>query len=549
MSRREAWLSAGAVFVLALAVRAVIASAIPYPVPEDTAYYVGVARNLVEGHGLVSDALWSYQTPPLTVPRAAFEIWLPLPTFIAALPMALFGPTFRAAQAGAVIIGAIVPVLAWRLAANVAGERGLPRGRARVLALGTGFVACVYGPLAVHGALPDSTMPFAALALAACTLMPRLLRDQSPVRSADPRLVGLGILLGLAALARNEAVWLAVTWAALAWWTSPRSLDRRARIRLVAVPAAAALACYAPWMVRDWLTFGSPLPGQALANALSVSGFDIFAWQDRPTLARYLAQGPAWLLGARVDGLQHNLLDVLLVPAIPAGPIGLAALWWQGRSRAIRPLLVLSVTTFAATTLAFPVSSEWGTFLHAAGPVHVLLLISCLLFLDASIARIGTWRGWTNPVAWLGPALVVATAVPVLAISMGSISGVGVSVRDRYEALDEQLRAAGIDPSAESPLIVDFPIWAAWSLRVPTLGLPDEDPSSVADLAHRFGAGLLVITGADHGRWPGVIGDGGPGAGCFAPLDLPGSATASPAGASSAGGPLADTGVYRILCR
>ena len=36
------------------------------------------ARNLLEGRGLVSDALWSFQTPPLVFPRPAFEVWLPL---------------------------------------------------------------------------------------------------------------------------------------------------------------------------------------------------------------------------------------------------------------------------------------------------------------------------------------------------------------------------------------------------------------------------------------------------------------------------------------
>ena len=68
MTRREAWLSAGILFVLALVVRALVASTIPFPTPEDTAYYVGVARNLVDGHGLVSNAIWSYGTPPLAVP-------------------------------------------------------------------------------------------------------------------------------------------------------------------------------------------------------------------------------------------------------------------------------------------------------------------------------------------------------------------------------------------------------------------------------------------------------------------------------------------------
>src|SRR6187551_4100752 len=98
MTRREAWLTALAIFGVALVARAVVASQIVFPKPEDTAYYVGVARNMLEGRGLVSDALWSYQTPPLVFPRPAFEVWLPLPTFLAAIPMGVVGATFAASQ-------------------------------------------------------------------------------------------------------------------------------------------------------------------------------------------------------------------------------------------------------------------------------------------------------------------------------------------------------------------------------------------------------------------------------------------------------------------
>ena len=205
MTRREAALTAAAIFVLAFPVRIVVAAQIVFPKPEDTAYYVGVARNLVEGRGLVSDALWSYQTPPLAFPREAFEVWLPLPSFLAAIPMAILGTTFAAAQWSAVVAGAIVPVLAWRLAADVATERGLPPGRARTLAIGTGLTTAVYLPLLLHSALPDSTMPFTVLALGACLLMARLALDPRGGRLADPRVIGLGLLIGLAGLTRNEA--------------------------------------------------------------------------------------------------------------------------------------------------------------------------------------------------------------------------------------------------------------------------------------------------------------------------------------------------------
>ena len=558
MSRREAWLSAWAVFVAALAVRALAALQIPYPVPEDTAYYVAVARNLLEGHGLVSDALWSYQTPPLVVPRAAFEVWMPLATFLDAVPMALLGATFRAAQVSAVLVGAMVPVLAWRLAADVAVERGLPSGRARTLALGTGLVAAAYGPLVVHGALPDSTMPFTVLALAACLLMTRILREPRAGAIRDPRLLGLGGVLGLAALARSEALWVALTWAILAWFGARGAsgrLDRGTRLRLIAVPAVVSIAIYLPWMLRDWLAFGSPLPGQALANALSVSGFDIFAWQDRPTLARYLAQGLGGLVGARVTGFNHNLFDVLLIPAIPAGPIGLVALPWQGRSGALRPLLLLSVITFAATTLFFPVSTTWGTFLHASGPVQVLLLVACLLALDGLLVRIGRLRGWTRPVAWLGPVLVAALAIPVLTISVGSIAGVGYEAEARYAALGARLTSAGIPPASAAPIIADHPIWIAWSLGVPTLGLPDESPASVLDLARHFDAHVLVVSGT-AGVWPGVLAAGGADAACFVPIDLGAgraallatSGVSAPSDSAGTSDPLAGTHAYRIAC-
>ncbi len=189
MTRREAVVSALIVFVIALAVRIVFAGQVVFPKPEDAAYYVDVARNVVQGRGLVSDAIWSFQTPPLEFPRAAFEVWLPLPTLLAAIPMVVLGATFAAAQVASVVVGALVPVLAWRLAADVAGERHLPTGRARTLAIGTGLTTAVYLPLVLHSALPDSTMPFTVLVLTACLLMSRIARDPRGGRLLDPRLI------------------------------------------------------------------------------------------------------------------------------------------------------------------------------------------------------------------------------------------------------------------------------------------------------------------------------------------------------------------------
>ena len=540
MTRTELILTAVGLFIVSLVIRIAAASLVVFPIPEDTAYYVSVSKHLVEGRGLVADAIWSYQTPPLVFPRPAFEVWLPLPSYLAALPMLIAGTTFPAAQVMPIVVGSLVPVLAWRIAADVAEELRLPIGRARTLAVGTGLTCAAYLPLLLHSTLPDSTMLFAALALGACLLMTRLARAHAPIRSRDPRLIGLGVLIGLAALTRNEALWLGLAWAALAWTAASTTV--RDRIRVIAVPAVVAGLIFAPWALRDWQVFGNPLPGQALANALSVTGFDIFAWQDPPTISRYLAVGPARLLEMRAEGLGHNLFSVLLVPGAPLSLVGLVALPLVVRLRSLRALVLVGGITFLVTSLVFPVSTTWGTFLHAAGPVHVLLVIAALVGLDRLIAAVGRRRGWTNPVAWLAPALTVSGAVLFTGVLFPSFGGNSRSFETRFVALDRQMTAAGMPLTSIGPVITDFPIWLAEATGAQSLALPAESPASVADLAARFGAKTLIVTGTEHGTWPEAVDAGAPGSNCFTlvPIGTP----ADPEEARA----LADTRVYRISC-
>jgi hypothetical protein len=589
VNRREALLSGGLVFAVALVVRAWIATQIAFPRPEDVAYYVGVARNLVEGRGLTTDAIWSFQTPPLSFPRAAFEVWLPLPTFLAAIPMALFGTTFAAAQVSSVVVGSIVPVLAWRLGADVAESRSMPVGRARTLALGAGLTSAVYLPLVLASAEPDSTVPFAVLVLIAILLINRLSRRVSLARMREDGVrafvdrtsrdlegrsrvrVSLGVVLALAALTRNEAIWLGLT-VAIVEWSNVRQVFSRLSDRVGAwginvIPIAfVAILTFSPWAFRDWVTFGSPLPGQALTNALSLDGRDIFAWQDQPTLARYLGAGLGTLLQLRWDGFVHNVVTVLLLLGVPlsiVGLVGLPGAWRAPRQLAdaappstpvanpLRPLVIFSVITFLVATLVFPVSTTWGTFLHAAGAIHVLLVISALLVLDRLIVWVGRRRGWTNPVAWLGPTFAIAGCLLFSAVLLPAEGSASRDTADRYAAIAYAFSpagaaaagGAGVDLSSEpGPVITDSPIWFAEATRHHAIALPNESPTSVLDLARSFNppARFLVVSADNTSRWPAVILTGAPDADCFVPLTLPDD-PAHP-------GALEDVLAFRIRC-
>jgi hypothetical protein len=543
MSMRDAWGSAVVVFLVALAVRVAAARLVVFPTPEDTAYYFGVARNLVEGRGLITDALWSYQTPPLVVPRPAFEVWLPLPTLLMAVPMKLLGATFAASQLLPILAGALVPVLTWRLGADVALERGLPPGRRRVLALGAGLTAAVYLPAVLHSTLPDSTALFTVLALGACLLMARLAWEPGGARLRDPRLLMLGVLFGLAALTRNEVAWLALAWILVVLGAVEEGTTAGERFRLIAIPAVIGLAIFSPWAVRDLIVFGSPLPGQAINNAFYLSGFDIFAFRDPPTLSRYLAIGPLNLLQQRVDGVAHNLFSVLLLLGAPVSAIGFVALPWTGRAMALRPLVVFSALAFLITSLVFPVVTTWGTFLHAAGPVHVLLLVSCLLALDALIVRVGRRRGWTNPVAWLGPTLSVAAAVLFTVFAMPGYGAQSQGVERRFAVLGEQMTAAGLAPQSIGPVVTDYPIWWAESERSPALALPNEPPGSVISLTLTFPGTHYLVMGPDtRGRWPAILESDPLAQECFKKIDLPVPASAADREA------LGDTKVWKVGC-
>jgi hypothetical protein len=559
VSRREAVASAVVVFAAALLVRVYAASLVVFPKPEDTAYYVDVARNVLAGRGLVSDSLWSFGTQPLVVPREAFEVWLPMPTLAALVPMALLGATFAAAQASSVVIGALVPVLAWRLAADVATERALPPGRARTLAVGTGITAAVSLPLILHSTLPDSTMPFAVLTLGACLLIARIRRagdaaaddpdsgpgpartDRRPPARPLALLVGLGAVLGAAALTRNEAAWLALAWV---WFAIRLPVAPRERIALVAIPAVVALAIFAPWMVRDWLVFGSPLPGQALTNALSIAGPDIFAWSDPPTVSRYLAVGVGRLVEMRAVAIEHNLFEVLLFPGAPLSVLGLLTLPWILRLRSLQPLTLASAVIFVVTSLLFPVATTWGTFLHAAGAVHVLLVIAALLALDRLIVWVGARRGWTRPVAWLAPALTISGAALFTAVLLPTFGGGSVATARMFEVLDRELATAGVGPESglhSEPMITDAPIWLPYVAGGTALALPHEPAASVLDLARHFLARTVIVVDPAH-PFPTALASGGPEAACFVPVTL--RRPADPTDARA----IAGVRVYRIVC-
>jgi hypothetical protein len=175
----------------------------------------------------------------------------------------------------------------------------------------------------------------------------------------------------------------------------------------------------------------------------------------------------------------------------------------------------------------------------------VLLVISGLLVLDAGIAALGRRLGWTKPIAWLGPAFGIFTCALFSIVLLGSFGSGSRTTAALYEELATRMAAAGhpLDASA-GPVITNFPIWMAETMRIPALALPDEPPRDVLSLANdaRFKAKLLVLLDADSLHWPADLDAGVDGASCFRELDL-GTDTST-----AALDPLGDARAFEIVC-
>jgi hypothetical protein len=512
VNRGRPWLVPASLFLVALLVRLVAIAWVPFPPTEGSLYYLDVARNLVQGHGLTTDVLWSYANPPLTLPRPAFDLWLPLASLVAAVPMLIGGTAHQVGQLGGVLLGACLAPLTWAVAREAAAIDGLDSRRSGAAAMTAGLLAAVLGPFLVATVAPDSTVPFAVLGTLDALLVSRLLRG-STTDGRRPWLAGiiLGICLGLTYLARQEVIWIGLTLVILAVPTI-RSVapGGRARhtLRLLGPVVAGGLLLVVPWLVRQQLTFGGGATSQALENMFLLRNEQIFTVHDRPTLGAWLAQGVGAIAIAPVRAAGTQLIDTLLVGAFPVGLVGILSVIGLRRRPSLRhpsALVVLLLgggITFLATALLFPVATLWGTFAHSSGPLLVGLIVTTVLGVDALMTRISIARHWEHINVIVGPVALLALAVPIALVQLASVADTAGTFERRLEAVRVALDVTG-EP-AGTPVMSDHPMSLSWVLDRPVMVVPDDPPGTLVELARDTGATTLIIFD-DRVRYPATL--------------------------------------------
>lgn len=506
-------------YAFALIVRLVAAVEMPFPTTEPSAYYVDVAQNLVAGHGLVSDAVWSYATAPLEVPKPAFTLWLPMSTFVSAAAMTVVGDSFWAAQLGHSLLGALVAPLAWAIGREAANAQGLDSRRGRAVAISAGLLAAVLSPLVLGSVVPDSYTPFAVFTLASALFVPRVIGARDGHDDVMPPSIvaglGLGLAMGLAYLSRQEVVWMGLTvllmqGMVLSW--RPTGARLREAVQRLWPVLVGGLLVVVPWMVRNLVDLGTPMSGQAIDNMFLVDNDDIFAFGQPPDVASYLAQGAYEVVRNPFEAIYDGLVDVLVMPAFPVGLVGLVTIVAMRRApflrrpTALMAVLLSGLLIFVTTALLFPVATLAGTFGHASGALLVGLAVVASVGADALLARISAAREWDRPNVIIGPITLVSMALLMTGFQVALF---GTQSRDRQAqivAVASSLEDVAAERGVELPatIITDHPMWLADATGGYAIALPDEEVASVQELAELFDAPWVVVID-ERGRYPEAL--------------------------------------------
>jgi len=505
-NRAVLWRDILALTAIALIVRAAAAWLIPSPPHVDAAYTTMVAEQLASGQGFSAPALWSFLevggrlpgNPVLPVPSNAH--WMPLPAVVAAVPMTVFGPDWRAGQVAMVMLSSLLVPMTY-----VAGHVGWSSRRISILGA---ILALAAGPLLLMYPLVESFAVFGVLGGTAILASIRAVDAQRP----GPWLVVAGVAAGLAALTRVDGALLALAPAAA--WVARRPFSgtaSRTPSHAVLWGGASALAfllVVAPWLLRNLEVFGTPFPSPG-SRMLWIRDYnEHLSISLELTLDRYLAWGLpaiAWskvIALGEVAGRGLGLLGGIFGISFVAGLLSCR------RNRRLAPFTVYFTVMLLAMVLLFTEHAPKGAFLHTAPawlPIAFPMAIAGIAPLANTIGR--GWPFLRRPATHRFVEVVgVAGAVVLAGAGAASLSDQWTTRAERHAAAAEFLQRTA---SADDVLLAADPssLYLLTGLR--GVAMPFDPFSVLAQVIDAYDIDWVVVTlGPDETRDPLGLWDG-----------------------------------------
>lgn len=502
-----------ALYLLALAVRAVLVALFPDPAYPDSYYYADVARAIAAGNGLNVDFVWIFAEvgnrlpDPAVLPIPSNAHWLPLASFIQAPFVSLLGPTAFANALPGVLLGSLVAPLTFFIARD-AGARPL-------VSVAAGVLSAIPGAATAFLVQPENFAILHPLVAACLWLTARGLKG-------DGRSFALaGLLAGLATLARNDGillggaiglVWLADRLRALRARRGSHSwtrVDDRPPISFLAGVGAFVLfmVVMGPWWARQLAVFGSISPTSSTGVALWIQ--DISQWNSitaDTSFQAFMAQGWPAIIASRLQGLFDATGNfVVMIASVVLLPFLLVGALARRHSKDFGPWFVYTFIAFAGATFLYPLHVPGGAFIHTAiglAPHAAILSVEGILVVVSLVAgRRSAWREGTaaSVFVWGVVAVVVASAV---IFTRSLHAGWDVSRQPRI-TLAAELSRMGV-PKDDRIMSIDAGGLKYWTGH-PGVVSPDDPIEVIESVARAYSIRWVVIERGDAARALGPV--------------------------------------------
>jgi hypothetical protein len=354
-------------------------------IPDDTYYTLTIARSLAHGHGPTVDG------HTLTSGFQALLGFLMVPVFwVTDSP----DTALRLDLALLVVVDTLtIVVVAW-VAYRFAG---------RVAAVAAAALWAI-SPVAVSMALGGLETSLAILFEIGLVAVWMWANDRRTVdwdtvdRGTTRRWIVVGVVAGLAVLARIDTLLLVALLGGVQLWRGPR--------RPLIPGAIAGAVVLAPWWIWCTVTFGTPIPTSGSA-AHDIAPLRPFAREGLAQVAGAVVGGPFDVWRSLRDRLNdHPVVGILVFWALVLGLV-FVAVWWA-RRRVLPQLAVATLPAFAAGLLVF--YAWFGVGWYFTRYLAPVALVAALM-IAVGVARVWRERGkWRVP-AFAATAIVLAIGV------------------------------------------------------------------------------------------------------------------------------------------
>lgn len=467
--------------LFALALRLAALALVDFPGVADPNHYYNLGVRLAEGQGYTINYIWQYNDAYAQVTHPD-DYWMPLTAWITAASMRVFGVGVHQALIPFILLGTLLPVVAYA----AAGQLGVGRG-GRLFAAAA---AAALPELVLNSVRTDTTIPNALLTGAALILLVRGLRSATERPTAAwLAFAGSGAAAGLAYLTRSDSALILPMLVVVVILRA--GLRQRVPRSIWLIPLIAVVLAI-PWSLRN-LSLNGTISTPTTANMFFLTDYRDHYVYDRALGLDHLleTQTPAQIIGKRLFEIAASLklmittLDVVL----PVAVIGGAALILLARDRekllTAAPALILLLGFFVFYTILAPYKSQGGSFKKAYLSLIPLLLPMGAYAFERAISDVRLRTG----AMVLTVLLAAATAIDTVRLDAAASRAYLTQIETMASAaadLPDRSGDGALTLMTQDPFILGY-------AGLSSVMFPYESRDVVVEVARRYGVDYLLM--------------------------------------------------------